>query len=86
MIKIINIFFFVFIIIFFLSTFNYYSSNKNIEAKKFNRTNIEKIINTKKLNLPILQSDTKNVIQFSDGYSQEIINDKPRSFWKLLKQ
>lgn len=85
MIKIINIFFFVFIIIFFLSTFNYYSSNKNIEAKKFNRTNIEKIINTKKLNLPILQSDTKNVIQFSDGYSQEIINDKPRSFWKLLK-
>ncbi len=85
MIKIINIFFLVFIIIFFFSTFNYYSSNKNIEAKKFNRTNIEKIINTKKLNLPILQSDTKNVIQFSDGYSQEIINDKPRSFWKLLK-
>ncbi len=85
MIKIINIFFLVFITIFFLSTFRYYSSNKNIEAKKYNRTNIEKIINTKRLNLPILQSDTNNVIQFSDGYSEEVINDKPRSFWDLLK-
>ena len=83
--KIVNILTFVIILIFFLSTFKYYSSNKNIDAKEFNRKNINKIINTKILNLPILNDDTNNVIEFNDGYSNEIINDKPRSFWNLLK-
>ena len=36
-------------------------------------------------NLPILKNDTNNVIQFNDGYSNEIQNDKPRNFWNLLK-
>ena len=36
-------------------------------------------------NLPILKNDTNNVIQFNDGYSNEMKNDKPRSFWNLLK-
>ena len=83
--KIVNIFTFVIILIFFLSTFKYYFSKKNIDAKEFNRKNINKIINTKILNLPILNDDTNNVIEFNDGYSNEITNDKPRSFWNLLK-
>ena len=83
--KIVNIFTFVIILIFFLSTFKYYSSNKNIDAKEFNRKNIDKIINTKILNLPILNDDTNNVIEFNDGYSNEITNGKARSFWNLLK-
>ena len=83
--KIVNIFTFVIILIFFLSTFKYYFSKKNIDAKEFNRKNINQIINTKILNLPILNDDTNNVIEFNDVYSNEIINDKPRSFWNLLK-
>jgi hypothetical protein len=83
--KIVNFFTFVIILIFFLSTFKYYSSNKNIDAKEFNRKNIDKIINTKILNLPILNDDTNNVIEFNDGYSNEITNGKARSFWNLLK-
>ena len=83
--KIVNIFTFVIILIFFLSTFKYYSSNKNIDAKEFNRKNIDQIINTKILNLPILNDDTNNVIEFNDGYSNEITNGKTRSFWNLLK-
>ena len=71
--------------IFFLTTYNYYSSNKNIEAKNFNRNNIDEIISTKISNLPILDSDTTNVIEFNDGFSNEIKNDKSRSFWNLLK-
>ena len=58
--------------------------NKNIKVKNYNRENIEKIINKKITNLPILSNDTDNVIEFNDGYSN-IINDKPRSFWNLLK-
>ena len=85
MIKIINFFLFFLILIFFLNTYNYYSSNKNIEAKNFNRNNIDEIINTKISNLPILDTDTNNVIEFNDGFSNEIKNDKSRSFWNLLK-
>ena len=83
--KIISIFFLILIIIFFGSTFKYYSSNKNIKNKEFNRNNIDQILNDKISNLPILKNDTDNVIKFNDGFSNEIKNDKPRSFWNLLK-
>ena len=83
--KIINLFFLIFILLFIFFTFKYYSSQKNIDAKDFNRKNIDEIINQKILNLPILENNTNNVIQFNDGYSNEIKNDKSRSFWDLLK-
>ncbi len=83
--KILSIFFLILAIIFFGSTFKYYSSNKNIKNKEFNRNNIDQILNDKISNLPILKNDTGNVIEFNDGFSNEIKNDKPRSFWNLLK-
>ena len=83
--KFLNICLFFLILIFFGSTFNYYSSNKIIEIKDYNRSNIDEIINNKVSNLPILESDTNNVIEFNDGFSVEIEHDKPRSFWNLLK-
>ena len=83
--KVINIFFIAFIFSFFLITYKYYSSSQNIEKKNYNRNNIDEIINTKTSNLPILENDTKNVIEFNDGFPSEIKNEKPRSFWNLLK-
>lgn len=83
--KAINIFSLILVSIFFLLSFKYYSSQKNIEARDFNRNNIDKIINMKISNLPILKNDTNNVIQFNNGFSNEMKNDKPRSFWNLLK-
>ena len=83
--KLINLFFLCLILFFFLLIYLHYSSQKNIEARDFNRKNIDKIINQKISNLPILKNDTSNVIQFNDGYSNEIKNEKPRSFWNLLK-
>ena len=85
MIKIFNIFLVILILFFFFSIYSFYSSNKNLESKKFNRSNIDQIINKKIINLPILKNDTDNVIEFNDGFSNEIKNDKPRSFWNLLK-
>ena len=70
---------------FFFITFKYYSSNKNIEVKNFNRNNINEIISSKISNLPILSNDTNNVIEFNDGFSTKKNNDNPRSFWNLLK-
>ena len=83
--KFINIFFLLLVLIFFLSTYRFYSSENNIEVKNFNRNNINDIINTKILDLPILKNDTNSVIEFNDGFSNKIKNDKKRSFWNLLK-
>ena len=83
--KIISIVFIILVIIFFGGTYKYYSSNKNIKNKEFNRNNIDQILNDKISNLPILKNDTDKVIEFSDGFSTKIKNDKPRSFWNLLK-
>ena len=85
MFKVINIFIIALVISFFIVIYKYYSSSKNIEKKKYNRNNIDEIINTKISNLPILENDTDNVIEFNDGFSTKIKNDKPRSFWNLLK-
>tara|TARA_Y100000591_G_C21653868_1_gene604275 strand:+ start:225 stop:488 length:264 start_codon:yes stop_codon:yes gene_type:complete len=83
--KVINLFSLVLVLVFFLIIFKHYSSQKNIETKDFNRNNIDEIINMKISNLPILKNDTNNVIIFNDGFSSEIKNEKPRSFWNLLK-
>ena len=72
--KIMNIFFFTIILIFFLSTYNFYSSNINIDAKEFNRLNIDKIIDNKITNLPILNNDTYNIIEFNDNYLTKPLN------------
>ena len=83
--KVIKIIFVSLILVFFLLIYEYYSSQKNIAEKDFNRNNINEIINQKISNLPILKDDTNNVIQFNDGFSNKIKDDKPRSFWNLLK-
>ena len=83
--KVFNIFLGILILFFFFSIYSFYSSNKNLESKEFNRNNIKQIIYKKISNLPILKNDTENVIEFNDGFSNQIKNDKPRSFWNLLK-
>ena len=80
-----NLFLGILTLSFFFSIYSFYSSNKNLESKEFNRNNIDKIINQKISNLPILKNDTNDVIEFKDGFSNEIKGDKPRSFWNLLK-
>ena len=83
--KILNTFLLLLIFFFFGFIYKFYSSNKNIEIKEHNRSNFEKVFNNKISNLPILKNDTSNVIEFNDGFSNELKNDKPRSFWNLLK-
>ena len=85
MYKIINLFFLVFIFLFFFNTYKYYFSNKNIKNIILNRSNIEEIVKTKVTNIPILENDTNNVIEFNSSFSKEIKENKPRSFWNLLK-
>ena len=85
MYKVINLFCLIFIILFFFNIYSYYSSNRNIKNINLNRSNIEEILKNKISNLPILENDTQNVIEFNSSFSEEIKNNEPRSFWDLLK-
>ena len=77
---------FLLIIIFILNIYNYYSSNKNIDAKNYNRKNIDQILKEKIIDLPVLKNDTDNVIEFNNSLKDEIEENKKRSFWDLLKK
>ncbi len=86
MIKIFNIIMFLLIIIFILSIYNYYSSNKNVDTKSYNRKNIDQILKEKIFDLPVLKNDTNNVIEFNNSLKDDIEENKKRSFWDLLKK
>ena len=86
MIKIFNIIMFLIIFIFTLSIYNYYSSNKNVDAKNYNRKNIDQILKEKIIDLPVLKNDTNNVIEFNNSLKDETEENKKRSFWDLLKK
>ena len=83
--KIINLFFLITILLFFFNIYSYYSSNKNIKNINLNRSNIEKIIKTKISDVPVLENDTNNVIEFNSSFSEEIKSNEQRNFWNLLK-
>jgi len=85
MYKIINLFFVIIIFLFCFNIYKYYSSNKNIKNISLNRSNIEEIIKNKILHIPILENDTNDVIEFNSSFSEEIKDNKSRSFWNLLK-
>ena len=72
--------------LFFFFTFKYYSSNKNINTKDYNRLNIDLILKDKTSGLPILKNNTNNIIEFNNSLENEIDKyEKKRKFWDLLK-
>ena len=73
------------VLIFLYSIFKYYSSNKNISIKNYNRQNIDNLLKEKISDLPILENDTNNVIEFNNSIENIQIKDKKRSFWNLLR-
>ena len=85
MIKLAYLLILVFITLFFFYIFSHYSSNESIKSINLNRANFNVILQKKILDLPVLKNDTNNVINFNSSFSEEIKNDKPRSFWNLLK-
>ena len=85
MYKVANIIIFLFVVLFILSVFKYYLSNKNIQLTKLNRLNIDSILKEKINKLPVLANDTNNVIVFNDSLNEQMKDEKKRSFWDLLK-
>ena len=85
MYKIFNLLLLIIIFLFLFNIYKYYSSSNNIKKVNLNRSNIEKIVKNKILDITILENDTDNVIEFNSSFPDEIKDNKPRSFWNLLK-
>ena len=86
MFKIINILMYLLVIFFIFKVFSFYSSNKNISFKNYNRSNIDLILKEKIKDLPSLANDTNNIIEFNDSFDEEVNSEKKRSFWELLNK
>ena len=77
------IFYLLTIILFFFLTGNFYFSDDN--KKNYFRTinSISKRIDQYSLNLPLLENDTTNIIEFVENNVSK--NKKKYHFWKLLE-
>ena len=84
--KIINLFMLLLVAIFIITISKYYFSNKNLDSKSYNRSNIEQILKEKITDLKVLENDTNSIIEFNNSLDGEINEDKKRNFWDLLKK
>ena len=83
-IKVLNFLMILLVISFIFSIFKYYSSNKNMTEKNYNRNNIDEILKEKISDLPVFSNDTNDVIEFNNSI-EDNTTKKKRSFWDLLK-
>ena len=84
MLKEIKYFIFIFIICLFLFlTGRYYFSDTNKKNSYRSLQNIDQKINIYSKNIPILEDDTKNIIEYVEQSSTK--KKKKFNFWKLLE-
>ena len=78
------LFYLVVLSIFIFLVINYYFSD--YYEKKSNRkiSNFLDNFSSKNIDLPLIKSDTKNIIEYKIN-SDQIINTKQRKFWDLIK-
>ena len=72
--------------IFIITISKYYFSNKNLDSKSYNRSNIDEILKEKIADLKVLENDTNNIIEFNNSLEEETNEEKKRNFWDLLKR
>ena len=78
------LFYLVVLSIFIFLVINYYFSD--YYEKKSNRKILNFLDNfsSKNIDLPLIKSDTKNIIEYKIN-SDQMINTKQRKFWDLIK-
>jgi heme/copper-type cytochrome/quinol oxidase subunit 1 len=84
--KIILFIIFISIVIFFYLIFFEYFSDKNKLLINKNRIDISKNLSTNTENLPILENDTNNIIEFNVSINENNNKKQKRKFWKLLEK
>ena len=74
--------FIILISLFLFFTIRYYFSDENKKKSYRSLSNIDTKINNYVKNLPILKSDTQNIIEYVEETNS---NKKKYNFWKLLE-
>ena len=72
------------IFLFLFLTLNYYFSDKYEKKSYLENLNFENNLKSKKLKIPLLKNDTSNIIEYENHY-HDMINQKKRKFWELIK-
>ena len=75
--------FIIIIVLFIFFTGKYYFSNENIKNSYRSYKNIDQKIKDYSKNLPLLKSDTKNIIEYVKQTDKK--KKKKFNFWKLLE-
>ena len=75
--------FIVIILLFLFFTGKYYFSDENIKKSYRSQKNIDEKIKTYAKNLPILENDTNNIIEYVKQSDKK--KKKKFNFWKLLE-
>ena len=75
--------FLVIIVLFIFFTGKYYFSNENIKNSYRSYKNIDQKIKDYSKNLPLLKSDTENIIEYVKQTDKK--KKKKFNFWKLLE-
>lgn len=83
--KIFKLLILILVFIFFIVVFNYYFSEKNKNLVKKNRFKIETDLLKNISDLPVLDNDTNDVIEFNSGLDNSINQSFKRNFWDLFK-
>ena len=83
--KIIFLIILVLIVLFFIFIFFEYVSDRNKILINKNRINIFTSLSSKIENLPILENDTNNIIEYNIPVNNNNNKKLKRSFWKLLE-
>ena len=78
------LFYLVVLSIFIFLVINYYFSDYYEKKSNIKISNFLDNFNSKNIDLPLIKSDTKNIIEYKIN-SDQMINTKQRKFWDLIK-
>ena len=85
MIKEIKYLFYLIVLLFFIYLIaNYYFSDYYEKKSYRNISNFLDNLNSKKVDVPLIENDTKNIIEYKIN-SDQMINTKQRKFWDLIE-
>ena len=84
--KIKNIIYLILLVLFLFSISNYYFSEKNIIKVNKLRTNYYSKVSNAFQDLPVLENDTGNIIEYSNGIELYKKKKKNYKFWDLFKK
>ena len=78
------LFYLVVLSIFIFLVINYYFSDYYEKKSYIKISNFLDNFDSKNIDLPLIKSDTKNIIEYKINFD-EIIDSKQRKFWELIK-